>query len=88
MPFEPKIHKQLLYKDFSDVEPHLDLNNIPDEDPLGGHGGGGGQDHGDNPINLDQNWLQLLTQSLLPWNHLPNQGAGGNNRNNDEDMWG
>jgi len=25
-----------------------------------------------NAINVNQNWLALLVNSLFPWNHLPN----------------
>jgi len=56
----------------------VDLNNLPDDDPFGG-----GQimqevaQRGDNPINMDQGFMGLLANSLLPWNHLPNNNNQG-----------
>ena len=74
LPFEPRIHKKLLTTDFKDTDQQVDLNNIEDNDPFG-PGGQGVQQQEDpeNVIDLNQNWVSLLAQSLMPWNSLPNQ---------------
>lgn len=59
---------KLVIKDFSDAEDNLDLNNIPDE-----QAGHGNPQAGNNPIDPNQNWLNLLLGSLMPWNDLPAQ---------------
>ena len=73
LPFEPRIHKKLLFDDFSDTDQRLDQNNIQDNDPLGGDVIRQIQDRGNNPVDLNQGGLSLLMQSLMPWNHLPDQ---------------
>lgn len=68
LPFTPSRHTKLLSKDFSDEEDRIDFNNLQDQvdAPVVVQ----------NPINLNQNWLGLLLNSLLPWNNLPNDHAG------------
>jgi hypothetical protein len=75
LPFEPRIHKKMLTSDFKDADQQLDLNNIEDNDPFGAGGQGMQQQQEDteNVIDLNQNWVSLLAQSLMPWNSLPNQ---------------
>lgn len=69
LPFEPSLHKKLIPKDFSDATEVMDLQNIPDEQPMI-------QDA--NPINMNQNLLGLFVNSLMPWNDLPaDQQANG-----------
>lgn len=67
LPFEPIRHKHLLAKNFEDQEDQLDLNNIPDNLPRPNNM------EGLNQLNPNQNWLQLLLNSLVPWNVVPNQ---------------
>lgn len=74
MPFSPKKYKTLLTKDFSDNEDHLDENNIPDDQQVA-------PNPNLQPMNMDQNWLMLFLNGLLPWNNLPNN----NNNNVDHD---
>ncbi len=62
-------------KEFSDIEENLNLNNIQDNDPLGQ----GVPVQGLNPIDVNQNWMNLLLGSLMPWNDLP-----GNQPNQQE----
>ncbi len=75
LPFEPKKHKNLLSKNFSDEEDTLDLNAIPDQQPAHNNAN-------INPIDVNQNWLGILFNSLLPWNGLPEQNQ---NNNRDQD---
>lgn len=65
----------MLTSDFKDADQQLDLNNIEDNDPFGAGGQGMQLQQGDpeNVIDLNQNWVSLLAQSLMPWNSLPNQ---------------
>jgi hypothetical protein len=58
-------------KDFSDVQENLDLNNIPDNDPLAQ----GNPIQAGNPMNPNQNWFNLLVGSLMPWNDAPRPPA-------------
>lgn len=74
LPFEPKIHKKMLFSDFSDQDQQLHLNDIEDNDPFGAGGQGVPQQaEPENVIDLNTNWVSLLAQSLMPWNSLPNQ---------------
>jgi hypothetical protein len=66
LPFAPRKHKSLLSKNFSDEEDQIDLNALNEEQGII-------QNRPDpNAINVNQNWLALLINSLFPWNHLPN----------------
>ena len=69
LPFTPSRHTKLLSKDFSDQEDRIDFNGLQEQ--------GNAPVVVQNPVNLDQNWLGLLLNSLLPWNNLP-QGQGDN----------
>ena len=82
LPFEPKIHKRLIVKEFSDVQENLNLNNIQDNDPLAQ----GVPVQGLNPINTNQNWLNLLMGSLMPWNDLPGQNGQNFQAQDEEDF--
>jgi hypothetical protein len=64
-------------KDFSDAEENLDLNNIPD----GGNPIRHNPAAGNNPIDVNQNWLNLFVGSLMPWNDLPQQPGQGDQAN-------
>jgi len=74
IPFELRRYKQLTKHSLIEQMQRLDLNNIPDVQ------GQGGPPPNYNPLNMQQGFLSLLVNSLLPWNHLPpqnnNQGAG------------
>lgn len=69
LPFEPRQHKDLIPKEFSDATTHLDLNNIPDDMPNANVI----QQNQGNALNLDQNALGLFLNSLMPWNEMPQQ---------------
>ena len=72
IPFEPRTHQKLIPKDFSDETEVMDVNNIPDDNPIQMAGAGGG-----NQLDMNQNALSLFLSSLMPWNHIP-QAQGGN----------
>lgn len=76
IPFEPKVHKGLIPKDFSDETEVMDLNNIPDDAPIQNAG---------NMLNMNQNAIGLFVQSLLPWNNIPQQNQGQGDQ--EDGMW-
>ena len=72
IPFELRRYKSLTKHSLIEQMQRLDLNNIPDVQ------GNQGPPQNYNPLNMNQGFLSLLVNSLLPWNHLP-QNAGNNN---------
>lgn len=61
LPFEPKRHVNLSSGFFEDNEDDLIFE--------GDKAKGGGN----SSINMKQNWLGLLINSILPWNNLPDR---------------
>ena len=74
IPFKLRRYKQFTKHSLIEQMQRLDLNNIPDNqnnEPPPNF----------NPLNMNQGFFSLLLNSLMPWNHLPNNG---NNLNNNE----
>lgn len=68
IPFELRRYKSLTKQTLIEQMQRLDLNNIPDLQ------GNQGPPQNYNPLNMQQGFLSLLMNSLLPWNHLPQNG--------------
>ena len=85
IPFSLRRYKQLTKHSLIEQMQRLDLNNIPDVQ------GNQGIPQNYNPLNMQQGFLSLLVNSLLPWNHLPpntNNNNNNGNANQNEEDWG
>jgi hypothetical protein len=80
IPFKLRRYKQFTKHSLIEQMQRLDLNNIPDNQ-------NNAPPQNYNPINLNQNVFSLLLNSLMPWNHLPNNTNNLNLNENQNFEW-